>query len=433
MDENKATYYSGWKSKPVMLKFRFSLLKYAFHRDKFPLFSIFSSKGGIIKSSKLLRKLKICKFVRFNNEYYFSLTVPHWPSKAFDNMVAHGGLNIAAAGTPLKNQIDTVIIGITQKCNYKCSHCYEHFNLKDEDTLPLSILIKVIHQLQERGTSIITLSGGEPMLRYDAILEILKSADTSLSDFHIHTTGFGVTGEKAHALKKAGLQAAGIGLDDVNPKRNDTLRGFPGAHEQAERAIRYFQEAGIFTYVNTCLTKDLIRSGDIYNYFERLRSLNIGIVRWLEPKPCGAYLNKNAVDLLNEHDRETITNLYIKANSGDKYRNYPLIAYEAFAEAPENLGCMMGGNSLLYIDSVGNVEPCVFLPVTFGNILEEDFNGILNKMKTIIPHPLHVTCPSILLSQKIKALKESGNSLPIPFDHLKEEFATFKFQTSLPL
>ena len=421
MNFKKTYYYTGWKSKPAKLNYRFSMLKYVVNRDKYPLFSL----QEIRKSSELLRKVKICKFVKFDGHYYFSLTVPHWPSKAFDNMVANGGLNITAAGTPLKKQIDTVIIGITSKCSYRCHHCYEHSNLNEDNKVSLSTLKKVIRQLQETGTSIITFSGGEPMLRYDGILEILKSADTSKSDFHIHTTGFGMTPAKADALKKAGLQAAGIGLDDVSTERNDRLRGYKGAQEYAVKAIRYFQDAGVFTYVNTCLTKQLVRSGDLIAYFEWMKSLNVGIVRWLDPKPCGGYLDENPADLLSDEDREMIIDLYLHANSGATYKDYPMISYESVAEAPENLGCMMGGNSLLYIDSAGNVEPCVFLPVTFGNILREDFVSILEKMKSVIPGPIHTTCPSVLLNSQIRDLKKQGSSLPIPYEALAEEFASF--------
>jgi hypothetical protein len=153
-----------------------------------------------------------------------------------------------------------------------------------------------------------------------------------------------------------------------------------------------------------------------------LKSLNIGIVRWLEPKPCGAYLNGNAVDLLSEEDRTTMTGIYIKANKGIEFKNYPLISYEAYSESPENMGCMMAGHSIIYIDSMGNVEPCVFLPVSFGNIMNEDFSEIFKRMRKAIPRPLHTTCPSIQLSSKIKSKKDNGISLPVPYEELIEEF-----------
>ncbi|MCX6335468.1 MAG: radical SAM protein [Bacteroidia bacterium] len=374
------------------------------------------------------KKLKICKFVKHNNHSYFSLTMPHWPSEAFDNMIANGGLNITASGTPYKKHIDTVILGITRRCSYKCIHCYEYFNLNDSDTVPVERWQEVIKVLQKKGVSVITFSGGEPMMRYDELLELLETADHSLSDFHIHTSGYGVTPENAAELKSAGLNAAGIGLDDVNPGRNDLFRGCKGAYEQAVRAIKCFRDSGIFTYVNFCPTKEIIRSGDIYKYLEMLKDLNVGIIRWLEPRPCGAFLDIDEKVLLNQEDKDFLTELYIKLNTSEEYEDYPLISYDAFSEAPCNMGCMMAGNSLLYIDSLGNVEPCVFLPVTFGNILNENFAIILDLMRKAVPMPLKTTCPSILLSTRIKSMKEAGKSLPVPYDDLKEEISALVSQ-----
>lgn len=113
------------------------------------------------------------------------------------------------------------------------------------------------------GVGTIVLSGGEPMLRYDGLLELLESGDKCLSDFHIHTSGYGVTPEKALALKNSGLIAAGVGLDDLDQKRLDLFRGYQNAFREATTAIKYFLDAGVFTYLNNCLTQDLIHSGDL--------------------------------------------------------------------------------------------------------------------------------------------------------------------------
>jgi MoaA/NifB/PqqE/SkfB family radical SAM enzyme len=421
--QNNIKHYSCRKAIPVMLKFRFSLLKYLFQRRKYPLFILRSDKGGLLKSYKIQKKLLLGKFAGYNNHYYFSLNVPHWPSRAFDNMVANGGLNINMAGTAKKKHIDTVIIGITRKCNYKCSHCYENFNLGVDDEIPLAKWKEVISELQDLGVSILTLSGGEPMMRYEDILEILWSSDHSKSDFHIHTSGFGVTPAKAVELRKAGLHAAGVGLDDYDSARNDNLRDFKGAHEQAINSIKYFQNAGIFTYVNSCLTKELIGSGELKKYFELMKKLNVGIIRWLEPKPCGGYFNSDQTIFLNSDDNKILTEFYIKANTAPEYGDYPLISYEAFYETPENMGCMMAGNSQLYIDTAGNVQPCVFFPVSFGNIMKEHFPDILRKMRDAVPGPLKIQCPSFLLNSEIRNLKDGGYPVPVPFEEIITELS----------
>jgi MoaA/NifB/PqqE/SkfB family radical SAM enzyme len=416
-------FYSGAKALPMRLKFAMSLGKYLLQRKKYPLFALKSSQGGMRTTRRILNDLHICKAVKYGKHYYFGLTTPRWPSQPFDRMAANGGLNIAAAGTPQKRQIDIAILAITRKCTYKCKHCYEHYNLGETDVVPRDRWKEVIKSLQQIGVSVITISGGEPMLRHPDVIELLEGADKRLSDFHLHTSGYGVTRENSESLKNAGLAAAAVGLDDINPLRHDELRGYEGAHAQALRAIQFFHEAGLFTYVNMCLTKELVRSGDLGKYYDWLNDLGVGIVRFLEPKPCGGYLWNEADGLFSKDDRKAVTEFFERASSGRKYEDYPLISYEAYYEAPHRLGCLMGGLSHLQIDSLGNVGPCVFLPVSFGNILVEDFSNIYLRMKNAIPRPFHGECPSIFLAEAIKRRKARGATLPIPYGELEKEWA----------
>ena len=94
----------------------------------------------------------------------------------------------------------------------------------------------------------------------------------------------------------------------------------------------------------------------------------------------------------------------------------------AHIEGPEQMGCMMGGLSHFYVDSTGNVNPCVFLPVSFGNIMESEFAEIYNSMRMSIPRPLHKECPSILLSETLKNKKELGATVPISFTKVRKEW-----------
>jgi MoaA/NifB/PqqE/SkfB family radical SAM enzyme len=415
-------YGSALSGLPFKLKFRLSFIKYLLQKKKYPLFVLSPSKGGLLKTQKTMRKLGLFKAARFDGQYYLSLTTPRWPSRAFDRMVARGGLNLTAAGTPLKSQVDTAILAITRQCAYDCKHCYERFNLGEEDVVPIERWKEVVHALQEKGVSIITFSGGEPMLRFEGLLELVKSADKDLSDIHVHTSGNGVTAEKALAMKQAGVAAVAVGLDDVDPSRNDEIRGSTKAYEEAVRALQLFRGAGLFTYINMCLTKDMAKTDELHKFFLLAKSLGVGIVRFLEPKPCGGYLDENMETLFSDEDRKTVTEFYREVSRDKKYKDYPIISYEAYFEKPEHLGCMMGGLSHFHIDSMGNVEPCVFMPVSFGNIMEEDIRDIFARMREAIPSPIHKDCPVLSLSQKIREKKNQGNPLPIPFMEIEGEW-----------
>jgi len=422
LSKTKLRIYSGWKANLIRIKNRFQHIKYLLQKKKYPLFILNREKGGLLKTYQLQKKLKMKKLISFNNHIYFSLTIPKFPSKAYDNMVAKGGLNIMAAGTPIKAQVDNVMLAITQKCEYKCQHCYEALNISKEDTIPLHRWNEVIKELQTIGTSIITLTGGEPLLVYDDVLKLLDEGNKDLSDFHIHTSGCGLTLDKAKELKQSGLTAAGIGLDDFKEERHDRTRGYAGAFKEAVQALRFFYEADVFTYINMCLSKDLVRSGGLREFYSFLKDLNVGYVRLLEPKPWGGYFNMDIESLFTEDDRQAVTDFFISSIRKKEYQKYPPVSYLAYIEAPERMGCLMGGISHFYIDSRGNVEPCVFLPVSFGNIMEESFPGIYERMREAIPHPLHKQCPSIYLSDKSTPNKVEVLDAPIPFNDIEKEW-----------
>jgi MoaA/NifB/PqqE/SkfB family radical SAM enzyme len=409
----KPKFFSGWKR--ILLRFPFFLTlgKYLMNKKRFPLFYLRSSKSGFLKTMQIDQSLGLNKTISFNGSYYTNLNHPHYPSKAYDAMVARGGLNLGANGTPQKGGNDNVILGITANCSYQCSHCYARPILSGDDIIPLERWKEVLRNIQQMGVNVIILSGGEPMLRFDRVMELLIAGNKDRSDFHLHTSGLGVTQERAFELKKAGLIAAAVGLDDVNPERHETMRGSPGSFARAISALRYFNNAGIMTYVNVCLSKAFVRSGDLWRYYDLMKDLNVSIIQLLEPRPCGGNHSVPMNDLFTEEDRAIVTEFYLKGNSERKYRHHPLLYYIAYMESPEKLGCLMGGLSHYYIDSAGNVNPCVFVPVSFGNILHEKISDIFARMRVAVPGPIHTECPSIRVAEILE--EQGAKNLPIPF------------------
>jgi MoaA/NifB/PqqE/SkfB family radical SAM enzyme len=423
---------TGPKAWLARLRFRAGLLRYLIKRKKYPLFILNPAKGGALRTARLLKEAKFGKVIRQNGTLRFSLSTPRWPSSAFDRMVANGGLNISKAGTSLRRHIDQAILAVTRRCAYTCEHCYERLNLGQEDVVPLSRWREVLREIQEIGTGIITFSGGEPFLRYDDLISLVEAGDKKASEFHVHTSGHGVTRERAQEMRRAGLEAAAVGLDDASPDRHDKLRGYPGAFREAREALSAFSEAGLFTYLNTCLSKDLIRSDGLPKLLELARDLGVGAVRILEPRPCGGYFGQDPESLFSEQDRQQTEDFYEKANKGGRYADIPFIFYEMYLEAPQRLGCRLGGLSLFYIDSLGNVLPCVFVPVSFGNIMQEDFGTIWKRMREAAPQPLRAGCAAFKMAETIQVKQALGLPMPIPYAEIKKEWESCLWTASWP-
>lgn len=93
---------------------------------------------------------------------------------------------------------------------------------------------------------------------------------------------------------------------------------------------------------------------------------------------------------------------FVRRGNGERrYSGHPALYYVAQLEHPSKMGCMMGGLSHFTIDSAGNVNPCVFVPVSFGNIVTENLRAIVGRMRTAIPAPIRRPCPSVLLADTL--------------------------------
>lgn len=425
----KPTFYKN--NKIIILTLRSAFLNFIYIIKNSHNKVKFLSLKNILGILQLRKNLLLYKIVRFNNQYFSTPTIPAFPSSAYDNMVSKGGLNFLSAGAELKQQIDSVFLAITNKCTLSCKYCYEKFNINKSIEISSSEWIRIINKLQSIGVNIFILTGGEPLNDYNKLIEILSNSNKQLSDFHIHTSGNSITIQKALQLKQAGLKAAAVGLDDFDESRHDKIRG-KWSFRNAVKALRIFNDAGILTYVNFCASKEILSENRSYKFYDFVKSLNVSMIQLLEPRPCGGFFNNGFENAwLNETERKKLLEFATRGNKDKVYKNYPLIYYVAHIEGKNQLGCHMGGLSHFYIDSVGNVCPCVFFPVKYGNILKEDIIDIYKRMRSKIPAPIHTDCPSILLEKDIRTVYQLNRELPVSFVQIQERInSLYQFSDS---
>ena len=138
---------------------------------------------------------------------------------------------------------------ITRKCNYRCRGCNVWMN-QDNTELSTEEVKKGLDILSELGILEIVFSGGNPLLRSD-IGEILDYA----SDLFITTVydNGSITANKIDALRNVDFVA--ISLDTLDEKKNDYLKGFPGAWKKAINSIETLKEEGIHVGVSPTISQ----------------------------------------------------------------------------------------------------------------------------------------------------------------------------------
>src|SRR6202453_649040 len=101
-----------------------------------------------------------------------------------------------------------------RRCNLDCGYCNEYD--KVSNPVPLAEMLRRIDKLGELGTSIITLSGGEPTLHpdLDAIIWRIRERGAIAT---LITNGLLLTPERIQRLNRAGLDYLQISIDNARP------------------------------------------------------------------------------------------------------------------------------------------------------------------------------------------------------------------------
>jgi MoaA/NifB/PqqE/SkfB family radical SAM enzyme len=121
-------------------------------------------------------------------------------------MVAKG---VASTDHPIMVHIIPI-----RRCNLSCTYCNEYDDFSQP--VPLDALKNRIDHLVQLGTSIVTLSGGEPLLhpRLDELIAYMRTQPLIVG---MITNGYLLTADRIQRLNRAGLDHLQISIDNVMP------------------------------------------------------------------------------------------------------------------------------------------------------------------------------------------------------------------------
>lgn len=144
-----------------------------------------------------------------------------------------------------------IVLVTNNSCNFKCTYCYGDYGhrkgIADFSTIKL---LKIIDELKEMGTKILTLHGGESLLRKD-FGEILNYA--KLKGFYVSLNSNGTFVPRKITELKC-LDNLCISMDG-NEDSNDKNRG-KGSFKQAITALEVARQNKIPIVVSATLTMD---------------------------------------------------------------------------------------------------------------------------------------------------------------------------------
>lgn len=297
-----------------------------------------------------------------------------------------------------------VEISLTDRCQCRCGHCFAATQqpLPEEDELETSRVKGLLDDLSRLGVAEVCFSGGEPLLRND-IQELVSCARGKGLVARMITNGILLNEQTVADLKRAGLNWCSLSIDSPNSKAHDAFRRYPGCFDKAIEGLTLLVKYKIPCSIITVARKELLYSGALEEIVKLGKRLGVTVVRINFPVPIGRFTNQDD-QTLNIEEREKVRELL----------RYGTVTMEAPSEGTKCTAAVTKVNVL----PSGDVTPCVFVPISYGNIREKGFAEIWESMKGYSRRfKLNGQCPMCdpLLREQVFGAAESKriNGMPV--------------------
>jgi MoaA/NifB/PqqE/SkfB family radical SAM enzyme len=267
---------------------------------------------------------------------------------------------------------------ITRACALACSHCRAEAQARRHpDELDSAESLRLIGQLADWKPPMLILTGGDPLMRRDA-LDLVRAA--SGAGLHV-----GLSPSATRRLlqtdfaeiKAAGVQRMSLSLDGATRETHDAFRGVAGTFDNTLEAVRRAHEVGLSLQINTTLTRGNMAE---YEAFKRL-------MFELKPAMWSVFLlvptgRAGLADLPDAADVERVFEdmadlvgkapFAVKTTEGHHFRRVIMQRHGGGASRPRpGMRSPLGirdGRGVMFISHTGEVSPSGFLPVVCGNV-----------------------------------------------------------------
>jgi radical SAM protein with 4Fe4S-binding SPASM domain len=196
------------------------------------------------------------------------------------------------AGPAIQNFNFFIQWHLTERCNLRCRHCYQHRESTAEMTAA-----EVLHEIDGATemfrawaseehihvTPSIHFTGGEPLL-HKGLWDILAHARSQGYRVALMTNGCLITGEDAERLRDLGVFDIQVSLEGP-PSLHDDIRG-RGSFAAASRGVKRLIRAGNTVSLNVTLSR--LNAALIDESVGLARDLGVRAIGFSRLVPCGA-------------------------------------------------------------------------------------------------------------------------------------------------
>jgi len=264
----------------------------------------------------------------------------------------------------------TASINIESGCNATCNHCSaDHImeeTTRNDDALDLDQMRRAIDGFLRAGAVSVNITGGEPLLNPE-IFDIIRMVAPWRGAVNIQTNGLLMDDAMARKLSEAGVYIVMISLHSHRPEDHDELLNVPGAFNKVMEAIDNCHRYGMPVILNCTLTHQKVEDGTLWEMVRLARDKDV-TVNFVQPCTTGKWEEQLDVRLTAEDYSEF-----------DKAMKLPWVVWEGKSNYKHN-GCRPGIERV-YMSASGDIIPCAFIHLNFGNVKKESVSTIWSRLR----------------------------------------------------
>jgi MoaA/NifB/PqqE/SkfB family radical SAM enzyme len=293
----------------------------------------------------------------------------------------------------LRQRPFNVLVQVTNRCNMRCSFCdFWPNGIAPKLELTLADYQRIAAELAQVGCFLVSVEGGEPLLRPDIVEIVQAFAHKHLPV--LYTNGWFMTPDKARALFAAGVTQVGVSIDFPDAARHDAKRRLAGTFERAWQAIDMLREAaphaGAQVHVMSIVMQENLAGLETLLQMSAARGVGHCITLL---STDGFRRGKSSDDQLPDAEQS------LSAKLLDLWQRYPhlrtfrdyLAHMDAFLQRdaspnhePNRMPTCHAGEQSFNIDHQGNVSPCIErIDATVGNVREHALPHLIAKMHNL--------------------------------------------------
>lgn len=279
----------------------------------------------------------------------------------------------------------SVQIELTTECSNHCPHCYNYQRQDDDPDVTMSIdeLRTVFEALKKHKVFSVTITGGEPLLQPDLVVESVRLCKDAGIACSINTNLTTLSMATLLKMTEAGPFTVLASLASHEEPTHDAMMGRRGAFKKTTSGILLLKEHGVRFSANMVVAQ--LNACQVYEtgvFAHELGARSFSATKASPPVGCGDY---SSVQPTHDQIRASLDSLLKIQNDTGMPVNvlecYPQCFFEdtskytKFAQHKCSAGITTGT-----VGPDGKVRPCSHSNRTYGSIFVEDLTSIYSRM-----------------------------------------------------